>query len=350
MKALLNRVKETTTIPVSERSIENIFAAMLGSSEFWKIVDISEEPLPLVASVISILNGMGYVELGDKITLTEKGKRFIMKTGIYPRHDFTCKSCGGRGIEKESFSMYLDRFKELVKNRPIPKHEFDQAFVTPETVMARVMLMHSRGDLANREIFVIGDDDLTSVAMMLTGLPKKIVVLDIDRRLIDFIDRLSNEIGFTRIELFTFDVRERLPDYIYRKFDVFITDPPETIYAIKAFIGRGIASLKGAGCAGYCGITRRESSLEKWREMERILVSEFNVVITDIIRNFNEYVNWGYEEETRAWRLTPIKSKPSYNWYKSYMIRIQTLPNSRGFEDRIDADKELYEDAESSTT
>ncbi|HEB37430.1 MAG TPA: putative methyltransferase, partial [Thermoplasmatales archaeon] len=98
------------------------------------------------------------------------------------------------------------------------------------------------------------------------------------------------------------------------------------------------------------GLTRRESSLDKWMKVERVFVSEFNVVITDIIKDFNEYVNWGYEEKTRAWKLSPIKKKPSHNWYKSYMIRIVTLGESVGFDGKIEVDQELYDDEESSTT
>jgi predicted methyltransferase len=108
--------------------------------------------------------------------------------------------------------------------------------------------------------------------------------------------------------------------------------------------------LKGERRAGYFGITRRESSLDKWREIQRTLINEFNVVITDIIRNFNHYINWGYEEETRAWKLAPIKKKPEEIWYKSYMFRIETLKDSRGFEEEVDVGDELYNDAESSTT
>ncbi|NJE13887.1 bis-aminopropyl spermidine synthase family protein, partial [Thermococcus sp. LS2] len=84
-----------------------------------------------------------------------------------------------------------------------------------------------------------------------------------------------DEIGYSNIEIFTFDLRKPLPDYALRKFDTFITDPPETVDAIRvdairAFVGRGIATLKGPGCAGYFGITRRESSLDKWRDIQKL--------------------------------------------------------------------------------
>ena len=317
MKDVLVKVREKTDIPVYERSVENVIGAVQGSSNIWRIVDLSEEPLPLVVAILEVLRDLGYIQFRDGVFLTEEGKRFAQRYGIGRREDYTCPYCKGKTVDMEAFKDLLERFKEIVKNRPEPKHEFDQAYVTPETTVARVVFMHTRGDLENREVFVLGDDDLTSIALMLSGLPKRIAVLDIDHRLTEFIEKTAEEIGYNNIEIFTFDLRKPLPEYALRKFDTFITDPPETVDAIRAFVGRGIATLKGPGCAGYFGITRRESSLNKWRDIQKLLLNEFQVVITDIVRNFNEYVNWGYEEETRAWRLIPIKVKPTYNWYKS---------------------------------
>ncbi|ACJ16848.1 hypothetical protein, conserved [Thermococcus onnurineus NA1] len=350
MREIVERVKEKTSIPVYDRTIENVLSAVLASSDVWRIVDLSEEPLPLVVAVITALHELGYIAFEENgVRLTAKGKELVEKYGIGSRKDYTCSHCEGKTVELDAFSDLLEQFKEIVKDRPQPLHDFDQAYVTPETTVARIALMHTRGDLENKEVFVLGDDDLTSVALMLSGLPKRIAVLDIDERLVKFIEKVADEIGFSNIEMFTFDLREPLPDYALHKFDTFITDPPETVDAIRAFVGRGIATLKGPGCAGYFGITRRESSLDKWRDIQRVLLNEFNVVITDIIRNFNEYVNWGYEEETRAWKLLPIKVKPSYNWYKSYMFRIQTLEGSKGYEEKIE-NWDIYNDEEASTT
>ena len=349
MKEIVAKVREKTDIPVYERTVENVISAVQGSSDIWRIVDLSEEPLPLVVTVLEVLNSLGYVEFRNGVFLTEEGKRFADRCGIGRREDYICPHCKGKTVDIEVFKDLLEKFKEIVKNRPEPKHEFDQAYVTPETTVARIIFMHTRGDLENREVFVLGDDDLTSIALMLSGLPKRIAVLDIDDRLTKFIEKTAEEINYNNIEIFTFDLRKPLPDYALRKFDTFITDPPETVDAIRAFVGRGIATLKGPGCAGYFGITRRESSLNKWRDIQKLLLNEFEVVITDIIRNFNEYVNWGYEEETRAWKLVPIKVRPTYNWYKSYMFRIQTLEGSKGYEEEI-REEDIYNDEEASTT
>jgi len=349
VKEIVAKVREKTDIPVYERTVENVISAVQGSSDIWRIVDLSEEPLPLVVTVLEVLNSLGYVEFRNGVFLTEEGKRFADRCGIGRREDYICPHCKGKTVDIEVFKDLLEKFKEIVKNRPEPKHEFDQAYVTPETTVARIIFMHTRGDLENREVFVLGDDDLTSIALMLSGLPKRIAVLDIDDRLTKFIEKTAEEINYNNIEIFTFDLRKPLPDYALRKFDTFITDPPETVDAIRAFVGRGIATLKGPGCAGYFGITRRESSLNKWRDIQKLLLNEFEVVITDIIRNFNEYVNWGYEEETRAWKLVPIKVRPTYNWYKSYMFRIQTLEGSKGYEEEI-REEDIYNDEEASTT
>ncbi|AEF96280.1 bis-aminopropyl spermidine synthase family protein [Methanotorris igneus] len=351
MKEIVAKVKERTSIPVYERSVENVISAIMTSGDFWSIVDVSEEPLPLVCDIIDVLKENGYVEIKEnEIVLTNKGEEFAKELGIGPKINATCKCCEGRAVSLDDYKDLLERFKEIVKNRPQPLHEFDQGYVTPETTVSRVILMHSRGDLLNKEVFVLGDDDLTSIALMLSGLPKRIAVVDIDDRLIKFIEKTADEIGYNNLEILTLDIRKPLPDYLVGKFDTFITDPPETLNAVRTFIGRGIATLKGPRCAGYFGITRRESSIDKWRNLQKILINEFNVVITDIIRNFNHYINWGYEKETKAWRLAPVKVLPKDIWYRSYMYRIETLEGSKGLMEEMNVGQELYDDEESSTT
>jgi Predicted methyltransferases len=238
-------------------------------------------------------------------------------------------------------------FLRIQKKRPNAVRKFDQGYVTPKTTLSRFALAYERGDVAGKKILVLGDDDLMSIALGLSGFTKNITVVEIDKRLTDFIQGVGEKEGF-RVDVQTFDLRHPLPKEHLRKYDAFFTDPPETLDAADAFIGRGISALRAPGSAGYFGFTRREASLTKWYNLQRMLI-KYKIVFTDIIHNFNEYINWGYEEETRAWRLSPIKVMPKKNWYRSALYRFETLPGFRGNLKDYGSEN-IYEDEESSTT
>lgn len=81
------------------------------------------------------------------------------------------------------------------KERPEAIQDFDQGYVTPESTLARVALAWNWGDLEGKEVLVLGDDDLTGLAAALTGLPKRVVVLDADPRIVRFLERAAKAEG-----------------------------------------------------------------------------------------------------------------------------------------------------------
>lgn len=323
------------------RSILRIIGAIKSSDDFWEIVDISDEPLPLVAYVIEKLVDKGFIEVKNgKIVL-----RKDLEGEVSQWHK--CFECDGRGVIIDDFKKEFETFMEIQRERPSAKKEFDQGYVTPLTTFSRIAYADQKGDIRGKEVIILGDDDLVSLALALTHLASRVVLLDIDKRIVDFVSKSARSHGVD-VEAHVFDLRNPLDERFLHQFDTFFTDPPETVAAFKAFIGRGLATLKGARNAGYFGITRRESSLNKWRELEKVLISDFGVVITDILHNFNVYVNWEYWDTTRAYDLSPSKTHPKTNWYKSALFRIETLEDLRIFNDPIEGD--IYNDVESSTT
>ena len=347
LKEIARIVEEKSGIITYERSIYKILQAIKTTSDIWQITSIAEEPLPLVTEAINILKEKGLVKIDNGIFLTDTGKELIEKLNIEEFVDYKCKCCNGKGIDIEDFKNLYEEFLEIQKNRPEPIRDYDQGYITPISTISRVIFATSRGDVKNKDIIILGDDDLVSIAAALTNLPKRVVVLDIDKRLIDFIKNVSKDYGLD-IEAIVFDLREPLPDEYVKRFDTFITDPPETMPGFKAFISKGLVTLKGERCAGYFGLTRVESSLNKWLEFQKYLILS-NVVITDIIKDFSEYVNWEFVEETRAWKLIPYKKKPDTYWYKSYLFRIETLRGYKAENVRI-ADEAFYQDVEGSCT
>jgi len=61
--------------------------------------------------------------------------------------------------------------------------------VITEDTIRRVTLIHRFGDLENKDILIVGDDDLTSLALGITGLPRKVKVLEVDKRLVEYINK-----------------------------------------------------------------------------------------------------------------------------------------------------------------
>ncbi|MCD6383998.1 MAG: bis-aminopropyl spermidine synthase family protein, partial [Thermoplasmata archaeon] len=265
---------------------------------------------------------------------------------IDPYPENTCPTCGGRGVLPRSYVGLVERFKRLVRGRPEVKRSYDQAYMTADSVWARVAFIEMRDSLKGSKVFIIGDDDLFSIALGLTGKVEKITVLEIDEELTDFIDRVAGDEGLP-IETITLDIREPLPEDLRGEYDILSTEPTETLEAMKVFVGRGITALKGEGASGYVGLTRREASLSKWHDFERILLNDFGVAVTDIVRNFSVYTNWSYFEETKAYEISPVKSVPRRPWYHSYLIRFELLASSKGFEEPYEGN--FYFDEDTST-
>ncbi len=343
---LAKEVSLRSKITVTQKDIERLFGALNKTRLPWELVDLSDFPIPSVFETMKILSEKGLVSISKRgFLLTTKGKEAT--NGVHPIEDISCSICDGRGINLDRFSQIKKRFLKIQTRRPNAIRKFDQGYVTPMTTLSRFAFSYARGDIAGKEIIILGDDDLMSIVLGLSGLPKRITVVEIDERLTDFILSAAKKEGF-QVYVERFDLRRPLPSEHRRRYDAFFTDPPETLKAADAFIGRGISLLRAPGSAGYFGFTRREASLRKWHEVQRMLL-KYKIVFTDIIHNFNEYINWGYEEETRAWRLSPVKVRPKKNWYRSALYRFETLPGFRG--NYKDYDKEnIYEDEESSTT
>ncbi|SMP09302.1 hypothetical protein SAMN06265339_0710 [Desulfurobacterium pacificum] len=347
LEQIAREAEKNTQVPAYPRSVEKVIAAVMSSSDFWKIVDLSDEPLPLVAEILKLLNKHDLVAFeGDQILLTEAGAELARKAKIEAFASHVCPRCKGRGVVIDNLREAYEKFLKIQEERPPAIHQFDQGYVTPENTFARVALADSRGDLRGKKVVVLGDDDLMSIALALSGLPAKVTILEIDERLVNFIKEVSDKYNLG-IDARVHDLRQPLPEDVVGAYDTFFTDPPETVEAIKAFVGRGVATLKAERCAGYFGVTRRESSLDKWRKIQKVLL-DMGLVITDLIHNFNEYVNWDYYEEMRGWQLTPVKKAPEDIWYRSTQFRVETVRGFKGFNEPIVGD--IYNDAESSTT
>lgn len=343
---IAKQVAQETGITTTKRDVEDILSSLLVTPHFWEIVKLARQPFNVVSSVLALLAQRGWVETnGDgSVILTPAGKKAAEENGIVPRRTHRCPNCAGRGIGLEKARELVTRFEELAAPRPEPILQYDQGYVTPETTVSRVVLMADRGDLEGKRLLVLGDDDLVSLAAGLSGLPREVVVLEIDDRLVDFINDVARQLRLP-VMAREYDFRRELPEEYVGYFDTFITDPPETLEALEVCLGRGLISLSGQGCAGYFGLTHAESSLTKWNKVQQLLVGKFGAVITDIIEDFNHYENWDYLLSSIKSDLPFVQVQPRSNWYRSAMYRIQVLRRPAGLRNEPAA-CELYVDEE----
>ncbi len=308
-----------------------------GIKEFWEILQELKDD-----KCIRIDNG--------RIVLNEEKEDYEPLKSI---RSCICGECKGTGYKLSGFFLeLLEKYNNLIKNRPNAKAEYDQGFISPEGVIKRVAFIYERGDLWDNKIFIVGDDDLLSIALALTQLPKEIQVCDIDERIIDFINEIAQKENLS-IKAEILDVQDPLPKKFEKKFDVFVTDPVETLPGFTLFVSRGISSLKGIGGVGYFGLTTLEASRKKWYEIENRLL-QMGFVITDIRRKFNVYplveISFGaYEDKLPIYNL--VKKKSDYNWYSSSFFRIEAVKEPEPLvKERMIIEEKVYKDEESLAT
>ncbi|MCS7212969.1 MAG: bis-aminopropyl spermidine synthase family protein [Candidatus Calescibacterium sp.] len=339
-------VEKKTKIKTYPKVIEDIISSIKATGNFWQVVRISQRPIPVVAETVRILEKEKLIQIYDgEIKTTEEFGELFKRIPKF-QFDFTCSECDGRGINIKTIGIY-DEFAEIRKKAPKPVQEYDQGNITPESTIGRISLMRIRGDVAGKKIIVLGDDDLVGIALGLTRMPDEVLVLDIDKRLIDFTNDIAKERNLP-VHAEVFDLREPLPKKLKAKFDVFVTDPPEAKKPFVIFIQKGIWTLKGEGCSGYIGMTLIDSSVPKWAELQSIILKSGGA-ITDIIRDFNKYDIWDYHQNTVAWKLAPAKSPADSIWYTSAIVRIEIVRKANVKNEKLKL-KQMYVDIESTTT
>ena len=86
-------------------------------------------------------------------------------------------------------------FGALAEGRAPLRPELDQVWATPASVLARARHLITAGEV-QRGLVLLGDDDLTSLALGQLGASRGVHVLDVDSALLGFLSARSTERGF----------------------------------------------------------------------------------------------------------------------------------------------------------
>ncbi|MBX9639588.1 MAG: bis-aminopropyl spermidine synthase family protein, partial [Mycobacteriaceae bacterium] len=106
---------------------------------------------------------------------------------------------------------------------------------------------------ADRDVTLIGDNDLTSLAMILVGGFRSVQVLEADRSVVEFLVKAVAKLGteldigldIGRVRIREFDARKPLPGDLTDSADVVMCDPSRRLY--RSFFARANELLRADG-------------------------------------------------------------------------------------------------------
>ena len=275
---LLEQIAVATNLREGAEGIRDILASVAQNQKLSlkNLANTVYMPLPVVAAVRRELERRNILDRDKGICLTQEGLKLVSDLGIQS------------SLVSEDHLISI--FKDIKYKMPEVNVTLDQAFASPETSFRRVTYANQYDAISGRNVILIGDDDLTSIAIGLNskkkGKPKRLVVLDIDPRVIDLITSTSAEFSLD-IECYLHDLKCPLPPNLKYKFSTVFTDPPYTLSGLELFLARASEALEeGSGKQGYLSFGNKDPDTD--HEVFKI-ISQYGFVPKEIIENFNTY-------------------------------------------------------------
>jgi len=242
-------------------------------------------PVPVLSAVRGELQKAGFLEA--KYQLSDEALNWLEKeAGLRYSADFFSNFTLNYEVKKQQ-REYFKTVIDYLKLRPEPDYELDQSRSTPETVLKRALIMLRNGDVEGKRIVLLGDDDGLSIALAFLDCAREIKVLEIDERIIDYINSFAQKYGHKKVlhaELW--DIRKQFPDEWLHRYDCFETDPPYTFLGFKVFISQASRLIKLETGSGYVSFGSK-NPLDMWKCQQEIIQQGF--VFNEFIRDFNRY-------------------------------------------------------------
>lgn len=190
-----------------------------------------------------------------------------------------------RGAGESRSADWKADYEKIASERGAPKRALDQVYVTTDTAVRRAELLLDAGD-HQRGLLFLGDDDLTSIAMLLAGAGRKVTVLDTDEDVLEVLRRNAERRGW-ELDAVRHDLRLPIPRAMKGRFGAVFTDPPYAVEGFRLFVSRAVDMLKPDGRLYVCfGHSRRAS--ERGLQKQRVL-AEAGLLVEAVFEDFNEY-------------------------------------------------------------
>lgn len=261
-----------------------------------KVSRATELPVPIVSAICNEFRKRGVVSPQRPVRLTPLGRLLVEHNGNHV--DPTCPTCSGREVvPPESLGPVLRELSVIAERAPHARVEIDQSHCTVETKVRRVLALVEADALEGKRIVLLGDDDLTSVAIRLVAeelgfgaAVRGLAVLDVDPALVSFLRRALRGAPF-EVDVLVHDLRRPVPEQLLGAGDTVFTDPPYTGDGATLFLSRAAEATAGPpGRQVFLAFGPKRPD-EVLRVQRAIAAMGFTV--RRLVRNFNDYLGAG---------------------------------------------------------
>lgn len=295
----IDEVNKNVRIEEGGKTIENILI-MIYFKEGISTKELARNsllPIPIVAAIKKEFIKKGLIIQDRGIRLAIKGRHFIEEQLGFKKinTDLYMKLLMEPWKEHREITEIKEELQELFAKRPQVDVTIDQSKSSIDTSLKRAILSIKNHNLIGKRILCLGDDDLVSVALgfLLKRLfnnainyTTKIIVMDIDKRIIDYISNIAIRESLP-IKCECVDFRKPLANDFKNQFDCLFTDPPYTLEGMNLFLSRGIEALKDdSGLIIYLSFAHKSPDFRL--TMQKYFLS-MGLIVSEVMARFNTY-------------------------------------------------------------
>jgi S-adenosylmethionine decarboxylase proenzyme len=247
-------------------------------------------PIPLISAFKKELIKYNHAENKGIFKLNPTGIKYVENKLGYKSIDIEKYNLLSSAEKRTEFENELNFLLEpIYNNRPQANVLLDQAHATLATSIRRVMLLLNNPNTFKQNILFLGDDDLTSLALMMAfkklghHASENIFVKDIDQGLLTFIQQTAKKNNFV---INTAQLELKLANQYAKNFDIVLTDPPYTLSGLKLFLSRAISFTKNDNSEILLSFGQKKPTEQQ--EIQR-LFNHQNLLIKNIYPQFNQY-------------------------------------------------------------
>jgi len=217
------------------------------------------------------------------------GHHYLVADAPQPTHGcFAAKLFNPHEVLREhagKVNEWLAQLRTLVRFRPAEQEKWHQRHVTLRTSLLRAFYLHYRGDIQKKTVVLLGDSDLTSLALCILGGFLYLHVLEADPRVVDFLERSIGELNVENAEVRSYNAYEAVPGDLRGAMDTLMCDPSRRLY--RTFFASGVELLKPSGVF-YTFVNPSHSDSVGQFIFQRDAIQQ-GWILTDSIPVFNEY-------------------------------------------------------------